>query len=164
MTMARQTSAISAAALPIDGRQSETALDIQRGVVRLLRSHLLVAVTEMPLANGRRADVVGLTEKGDLWIIEIKSSLEDFRSDHKWPDYLEFADRLYFAVQPVFPTDILPPTAGLIFADRYGGEIVRHAVEERLPAARRKAMTLAFARLAAARLARAADPDVSDLL
>lgn len=158
MTITRQLPA-STAALLTDGRQSEAALEIQRGVGRLLRAYGLAALTEMPLANGRRADVVGLTPKGELWIIEIKSCIEDFRADHKWPEYMDYADRLYFAVQPSFPREVLPEAAGLILADRYGGEILRHGPEARLAAARRKAMTLAFARLAAARLSRAADPE-----
>src|SRR5690606_37350126 len=101
---------------------------------------------------------------GDVWIVEIKSSVEDFRSDHKWPEYVDYSDRLYFAVAPNFPFQLIPETTGLILADRYGGELVRHPVEVRLPPARRKAMTLAFARLAAARLSRTLDPKLADLI
>lgn len=147
-------------ALPPDGRQSAAALEIQRGVGRLLKSHGLASVTELPLANGRRADVVGLSEKGDLWIIEIKSSIEDFRADHKWPEYREYSDQLFFAVSPAFPVDILPEDAGLILADRYGGEIVRGAPLTPLAGARRKAMMLRFARCAAFRLLVGLDPDL----
>lgn len=144
-----------------DGRQSAAALEIQRGVCRLLGAYGLAVVTEMPLANARRADVVGLSPKGDLWIVEIKSSVADFRADHKWPDYADFADQLYFAVQPEFPASLLPTSTGLILADRYGGEIIREAPVQRLAPARRKAVTLAFARIAAGRLARLGDPDIA---
>jgi len=141
-----------------DRRQSEAALEIQRGVGRLLRSHALAPVYELPLANARRADVVGLTQSGDFWIVEIKSSLEDFRSDAKWPEYRDYCDHLFFAVAPGFPVDVLPEDTGLIIADRYGGEIVRAAPSHRIAPARRRAMLLSFARAAAMRLALACDP------
>ena len=141
--------------------QSAAALEICRGVVRLLAAHGLVSVAELPLPNGRRADVIGLTDKGEFWIIEIKSSIEDFRADQKWPEYRDFCDRLFFAVRPDFPTEILPGDTGLILADRYGGEIVRPSPEARLSGGRRKAMTLRFARAAAARLSLALDASLS---
>jgi hypothetical protein len=144
-----------------DGRQSPAAFDICRGVARLLKAHGLAAVTEVGLANGRRADVVGLSAAGAIWIVEIKSCLEDFRSDQKWHEYREFCDRLLFAVGPSFPVEVLPPDAGLIVADRYGGEIVRAAPEHKLPTARRKALTLRLARLAALRLQSVIDPDAA---
>lgn len=140
------------------GPQSEVAREICRGVVRLLASHGLAALSELPLPNGRRADVVAMAPDGAIWIVEIKSCLEDFRSDHKWPEYRDFADRLFFAVLPKFPIDVLPSEAGLIVADRYGGEILRSAPEHRLPAPRRKAMTLRVARTSAARLSLVLDP------
>lgn len=96
-----------------------------------------------------------------MWIIEVKSCLEDFRTDTKWAEYREFCDRLYFAVLPTFPHEILPADTGLIVADRYGGEMVRQAPEHRLPAVRRKTMILRFARLAAIRLHGVADPELS---
>ncbi len=77
-------------------------------MARLLKAHGFAAVCEVSLANGRRADVVGVSERGEIWIVEIKSSIEDFRSDHKWPEYQEFCDRLLFAVSPEFPNEILP--------------------------------------------------------
>ncbi len=149
---------------PQDGRQSEAACDIARGVARLLRAHGLVAVAEFTLPNGRRADVMGLSDKGDLWILEIKSCLADFRADNKWPEYQEFCDRFFFAVAPDFPIEILPAGTGLVLADRFGGEIERHAEELRLPAARRKALTLRLARVAAERLALLHDPDLATRL
>src|SRR3990170_1163892 len=109
-------------------------------------------------ANGRRADVVALSGGGDVLIVEIKSCLLDYQSDGKWQDYLPFCDRLYFAVAADFPCDVIPTSAGLILADRYGAELVREPVEERLTAARRKAMMLSFARAAALRLQLHLDP------
>lgn len=145
---------------PEDGRQSEAASDIARGVVRLLRAHGLVTIPEFTLPGGRRADVMGLSDKGALWILEIKSSPADFRADAKWPEYLESCDRFFFAVAPDFPVEMLPEQTGLVLADRYGGIIERQSEEALLPPARRKALTLRFARAAAARLAFLHDPDL----
>jgi hypothetical protein len=142
-----------------DGRQSLRAAEICRGVVRLLAMHGFACVSELPLANGRRADIVALADTGEIWIVEIKSCLEDFRTDLKWPEYREFCDRLLFAVLPDFPTLVLPEDTGLIIADRYGGEVVRTAPEHRLAGARRKAVTLRFARAAALRLSAVHDPE-----
>jgi hypothetical protein len=142
-----------------DRRPSLVALDICRGAARLLAAHGLASIAEVALANGRRADLAGISGNGEIWIVEVKSSLEDFRSDRKWPDYRDFCDRLYFAVAPRFPREILPPDTGLIIADRYGGDIVRPAPEHRLAGARRKAMTLRLARIAAMRLQAVADPE-----
>ena len=142
----------------IDARQSAAALEIQRGVARILYQHGFASLTEMPLPNGRRVDVIGINEAGEIWIVEIKSSLEDFRSDNKWPEYREFCDRLFFAVKPEFPLSILPEDTVVILADRYGGEITRPAPEMRLVGARRKSITLRFARAAALRLTIASNP------
>jgi hypothetical protein len=144
--------------LPADGRQSPAALAIQRGLGRLLRSYGLAPVPEVPLPNGRRADMAALDAKGTIWIIEIKSSLIDFQTDIKWPAYLDHCDRLFFAVNPDFPIEVLPAETGLMICDAYGGALVRDAPEIRLPAPARKAMTLLMARLAAARLHQAMDP------
>src|SRR5262249_47494016 len=124
-----------------DGRQSPAAFDICRGVARVLKAHGLAVVGEVTLASGRRADLIGLSPQGDIWIVEIKSSIQDFRSDQKWHEYRDFCDRLLFGVAPTFPSEILPGDAGLIVADRYGGDLVRPAPEHRLPAPRRKAVT-----------------------
>ena len=142
----------------LGGPQSAVAREICRGVVRVLAAHGLTALSELPLPNGRRADVVGIGPDGTLWIVEIKSCLEDFRCDQKWPEYREYSDRLFFAVNPDFPHEILPEDAGLIVADRYGGEIIRTAPEVRLPAPKRKAMTLRLARASASRLSVLLDP------
>ena len=143
------------------GPQSATALEICRGVTRLLASLNISCVSELGLPNGRRADIMGLCVDGSIWIVEIKSSIEDFRADNKWPDYRDFSDRLFFAVRPDFPANILPEEAGLIVADRYAGEIIRPAPELRLPAPRRKVMTLRYARAAASRLAITLDPSLA---
>lgn len=132
---------------------------ITRGIARLLHDHGDAVVTEMRLANGRRADLVGLSAKGILTIVEVKSCQADFDADQKWPDYLEFCDRFYFAVETDFPTAILPPTEGLIVADGFGGAIVRPSQERPLVAARRKAVTLRFARQAAFCARRLPEPD-----
>jgi hypothetical protein len=142
----------------LDGRQSDAAAEIQRGVCRAFRALGLSVVTELPLANGRRADVVALSPSGDVSIVEIKSCLIDYRTDGKWQDYLEFCDRLYFAVAADFPREVIPGEVGLILADRYGAELVRDGAEERLSTARRKAMMLSFARAAALRLQLHLDP------
>lgn len=142
----------------LDGRQSEVAAELQRGVCRAFRALGLSVVTELPLANGRRADVVGLSPSGDVLIVEIKSCLIDYRTDSKWQDYLDFCDRLYFAVAADFPREVIPQEAGLILADRYGAELVREGIEDRITAARRKAMMLCFARAAALRLQLHLDP------
>ena len=144
--------------IPFDRRQSPVAAELQRGVCRALLARGLSVVTELSLANGRRADVVALSGGGDVTIVEIKSCLLDYRSDGKWQDYLPFCDRLYFAVAADFPHEIIPASAGLILADRYGAELVREPIEERLSAARRKAMMLCFARAAALRLQLHLDP------
>jgi hypothetical protein len=147
------------ATIPIDGRQSERAAEIARGVTRLMALHGSASVCELPLTNGRRADVAALFESGEIWIVEIKSCLEDFRTDQKWPEYRDFCDRLLFAVAPDFPREVLPADTGLIIADRFGGELVRPAPEHRLAGARRKAMSLRFARVAAFRLSALYDPE-----
>lgn len=142
-----------------DGRQSDAAREIARGAVRLLALHGLRAIPEVALPNGRRADLFAIGEKGEMVIVEVKSSVEDFRVDHKWPDYRDYCDRLYFAVSPGFPRDILPEEVGILVADRWGGDMIREAAEHPLPGARRKALTLRLARIAAGRLMTLADPE-----
>ena len=144
--------------VPIDGRQSPTALAVGRGTARLLFSLGLSTVSELALASGRRADLVALSGDGELWIVEIKSSIEDFRADRKWPDYRLYCDRLFFATALDVPLTIFPDGAGLILADQFGASILREAPEHRLPAARRRSMMLRFAHSAAGRLQALADP------
>lgn len=144
--------------LPVDGRQSETALAIARGTARLLHAHGRCVVSELPLPSGRRADLVALDPGGELWIVEIKSSIADFRADQKWQDYRAHCDRLFFATTVDVPCEIFPPDTGLIVADAFGAEFKCEAPEHKLPAATRKAMMLLFARAAAMRLQSLADP------
>ena len=148
----------STIAVPVDGRQSATALAVARGTQRLLVSLGLTCVAELPLASGRRADLVALGGDGEIWIVEIKSSIEDFRVDVKWPDYRLHCDRLFFATAAHVPQEIFPPDAGLIVADAYGAELLREAPEHRLHASTRKSMMLSFARAAARRLQALSDP------
>jgi hypothetical protein len=143
----------------IDGRQSETAQFIARGLRRMLRAHGYSSLTELPLLDGRRADVVALRGDGALAIVEIKSSVADFRADNKWRDYLDHCDRLYFAICDTIPVEIMPPEAGLIVADAYGAAILREAPEQKIPPATRRAVLLRFAQAAADRLHRIADPN-----
>jgi hypothetical protein len=136
----------------IDGRQSERAMLVRRGVQVLLHDMRLAVLPELALANGRRADLVGLSEKGEIWIVEIKSSIEDFRVDRKWPEYRAYCDRLFFATHPDVPLDIFPEDCGLLLSDGYGAHLLREAPEHKLPPATRKAVTLDFSRSAAQRL------------
>jgi hypothetical protein len=147
---------------PADGRQSPHALSVARGVGRLVRARGFALVAELPLATGRRADIVALGPGGELWIIEIKSSVEDFRVDRKWPDYRLSCDRLFFATHADVPIDIFPEDAGVIVADAYGAELLREAPEHRLAGATRKAMMIRFAQAAAHRLHGLIDPGAPD--
>ena len=133
---------------------------LARGVCRLLGELGYGSVCELSLRNGRRADVAALDGRGQLAIVEIKRSVADFRSDRKWPDYLDYCDAFYFAVPAGFPVEILPPGTGLILADRFGAEIVTPAprVEPAMHPSRRKEVTLRFALCAALRLQGALDP------
>ena len=144
--------------VPIDRRQSEAALAIARGTARLLRSLGFACVSELPLPSGRRADLVALNERSEIWIIEIKSSVEDLRADHKWQDYRLHCDRLFFACMPELPCEIFPQDTGLIVADGYGAHLQCEAPEHRLAAPTRKLMTVRFALCAAQRLGRLNDP------
>lgn len=133
------------------------AAEICRGTLRLLGALGYYGLTEMTLANNRRADIAALGPRGDIWMIEIKSSVQDFRSDSKWREYMDYCDRLSFAVADDFPQALIPPEAGLIVADAFYGAVIREAPETRLAPARRKAVTHRFARLAAARLSTLTD-------
>jgi hypothetical protein len=143
---------------PPDGRQSETALAVARGTMRLLRALGFNAISELPLPSGRRADLVALNERGEIWIVEIKSSVEDLRADHKWEDYRAHCDRLFFAFTQALPPEIFPRDTGLIVADAYGAHMLCDAPEHRLPAPTRKLMTVRFAMAAALRMNRLIDP------
>ena len=131
-------------------RPDQTQL-LTRGVIRMLIDLGQSPLAEFKLANGRRADIAALDRRGRLTIVEIKSCRTDFDADQKWSDYLGFCDRFYFAVDLAFPANLLPPEEGVIVADAYGATIKRPASARSLAAARRKAVTLRFARQAARR-------------
>ena len=132
---------------------SVTAIDVARGVNRLLIQEGFSPILEFTLANGRRLDVAALGADGTMLGVEIKVALNDLKGDQKWPEYLEFCELFYFAIPPDFPDEHVPAGAGLIVADRYGGAIVRPSPRTMLHASRRKAVTLSFAKVAAERLA-----------
>ena len=146
-----------------------TAQDVARGVARWCAAAGIAALTEVPLGNGRRADVVGLGPDGRVTLVEIKVSLADLRGDAKWPEYLDYCDRFFWAVPPGFPHDdfireaFRPATSGLIVADRWSGSEVRPATWAPLSAPRRKAETLRFARRAAQRLLWLSDPGANEM-
>ena len=129
----------------------ETTGLVTRGAARLMIAMGYAPLLEVGLPNGRRADVMALGPRGEIVICEVKSGLEDYRTDRKWGEYLPFCDAFYFAVAPEFPQEILPEEPGLIVADAFGGAVLREAPHTPLAGARRKALTLAFARLAAGR-------------
>ncbi|MEC4594988.1 MULTISPECIES: MmcB family DNA repair protein [Nitrospirillum] len=150
---------IPATVPPFFGRPGmERALLLARGVRRMLIHHGMRSMLEVPLANNRRADILALAGDGTVTIIEIKSSVADFRADHKWGDYLEFCDRFYFAVGEDFPQELIPEECGLIVADGYGAEILRQGPEVKLNAARRKTLLLRVAMQAFQRLHQVEDP------
>jgi len=131
---------------------------LARGVMRHLRTLNFATLTEFTPISGLRVDVMAIGPKGEIWIIECKSSKADFQTDKKWQGYLPWCDRFFWAVSPEFPTELLPADTGLVFADSYGAEIVRDAPLDQLPAARRKKMLLKFARNSAERLQVLTDP------
>ncbi|MCV3735142.1 MmcB family DNA repair protein [Rhizobium sp. TRM96647] len=139
----------------VDGRQSERAMMVRRGVQRLFADLSHAVLAEMTLASGRRADLISLAPKGEIWIVEIKTSIEDFRVDRKWPDYRMHCDRLFFATHRGVPLEIFPEDCGLIVSDGYGAHILREAPEHKLAPPTRKSVTFAFARIAAGRLLQA---------
>jgi hypothetical protein len=131
---------------------------LARGVCRALGQLGYASLLEFPLASGRRADIFALGKTGELIAIEIKCSVADFRADRKWTNYREFADRLYFAVARDFPAPLIPENCGLIVADGYSATVLRNGAAHLLAPARRRAVTLRFAQVAAQRLRRQLDP------
>lgn len=142
-----------AAAVVIDlvFSRPETTLAVTRGAARLMVDMGYAPLLEVCLPNGRRADVMAIGPKGDFVICEVKSGVEDYRVDRKWPDYAPYCDAFFFAVAPEFPQGLLPDVPGLIVADAFGGAVLRDAPVTPLAPARRKALTIAFARLGAMR-------------
>lgn len=137
-----------------------TTLAVTRGAQRLLRSAGRASVTEVSLPSGRRVDLMALAD-GEIWIVEIKSSVQDFRADQKWPDYRARCDKLFFAVDVAMPAECLPADAGLIVADAFGGAIVRDAALHRLAGATRRSLLLRFACICADRLHLLHDPSAA---
>src|SRR6201990_432986 len=133
---------------------TSTAMDVARGVSRLLREDGWSPILEFPLPNGRRLDVAAIGPGGEMLGVEIKVALADLKGDRKWPEYLDYCDLFSFAIPPDFPDEHVPHQTGLIVADRYGGSIVKEAQVQSLHASRRKAVTVSFARCAAERLSR----------
>ncbi len=149
--------------MPLDGRQSETAQLVARGMGRYCRSRNLTTTAEIPLRSGRRADLVAIGPTGEIIIFEIKSSIADFRADSKWPDYRHHCDRLYFATTLDVPPEIFPLEAGLCVADAYGAEMLRDAPLHPLPPATRKEMLVRVARIASNRIQRHFDSELDVL-
>ena len=141
----------AAACLELVFSRPERTLGVTRGAARLLADLGYAPLLEVCLPNGRRADVMALGRKGDIVIVEVKSGLDDYRVDRKCPEYAPFCDAFYFAVAPEFPDGVLPDAPGLIVADGFGGAVVREAPVSALAPARRKALIIAFGRLAAMR-------------
>ncbi|MDP1752289.1 MAG: MmcB family DNA repair protein [Reyranella sp.] len=142
----------------------EVTIAVCRGACRLMRQAGHSVLLELPLPDGRRADIFAVGRGGELVIVEVKSSIEDWRVDGKWPDYLDWCDQLYVAVPVDFPQSLIPEETGLIVADAYGGEILRAPPRRPVAAARRKALLIDCARLASERLARIEDPDFGDMI
>jgi hypothetical protein len=132
--------------------------DICRGVCRHLTDLGYSVLTEFRLISNRRVDVIGLDKGGNFIVVEVKSSVPDFRADEKWPDYRSFADKLYFAVANGFPIQLLPPSCGIIIADAYNAVIFQDSPPAKMNAARRRTQILRFAQTAADRLHRMRDP------
>ncbi len=143
---------------PKAGERPDVTRAVRRGTSRWLRRAGFALAHEFTFASGRRADILALAPDNDLWIVEVKSCLADFRTDLKWPDYDDWCDALAFAVAPDFPVGLIPDEVGLILADAYGGEMIRPPIRRPLAPARRRALTLGFARLASARLMLLEDP------
>lgn len=129
----------------------ETTLEVTRGARRFLRACGFAVLCELPLPNGRRADLVALAPDGALRIVEVKSSRADFRADRKWTHYRDYCDRFYFAAPVEIDATLFPEEAGLIVADGHGGMLAREAPFLRLVPASRRAMLVRFAALAADR-------------
>ena len=134
---------------------------LTRGVSRFLRSLDRSALTEVVLASSRRADILSIGPKGDIWIIEIKSSVQDFRSDSKWPEYRLYCDQFFFACDASVPQSIFPEDTGFILGDNYGADIMRPAPLHALAPARRKELLIRVARMASNRLHYINDPIIS---
>jgi len=144
--------------MPMPALSEAPAIFIARSIARMFEQFGHASLTEFSLANGRRADLLALDRRGEIAIVEVKSSLADFRADRKWPEYRDYCDALYFGIGPDFPREIIPEECGLIVADRFGALILRESGKTPLAASRRRAVTLQFALTAAQRLRQVIDP------
>ncbi len=138
----------------VDGRQSDRALQIRTGVESRYHDMGWACLPEVTLKHGRRADLVALSPKGVIHIVEVKSSIADMRADNKWPDYRSFCDQLFFATLADVPKDIFPSDCGFLVADQFGAELLREAPIHKMAAATRRELTVRLARSAAMRLSR----------
>jgi len=156
-------------AMPVTSRQGDTANDVARGITRLFARNGIWCIPEIPLKNGRRADLMGIDAKGLVVIVEIKVARGDLLGDAKWPDYLECCDRFFWGVPPgldrtPLETEVYQPDCcGVIVADGYDGEIVRQAPLHPLAAARRKSLVERLARIAMRRNVSTLDPYCADV-
>ena len=144
--------------MPDDRPMTPTAQALARGLSRHLAQAGFSTLTELILPNGRRVDVIGIDRAGSVVVVEIKCSVADFRGDEKWPEYREYCDRFYFAVPEGFPTELVHENCGLYVADSYGAVQIRESDEVAVQPARRRALLLRFATIAADRLNAADDP------
>jgi hypothetical protein len=142
----------------ISDSEDRVAAQLCRGARRLLWTLGYASVTEFPLSNGRRADIFAVAANGGISIVEVKSSISDFRADRKWQEYRAFCDSFFFAVGQDFPQALIPQDCGLIVADAFGAAIVRDPPVERIAASRRKSLIAGFGQCAAMRLHRLEDP------
>ena len=155
---------VAAVAIALVFSRPETTLAVTRGAARLMVDLGYAPLLEVGLPNGRRADVMALGPKGEIWIVECKSSRADFKADQKWQGYLDWCDRFFWAVGGDFPVELLPEGQGLMLADAYDAEVIRMSPETPLAPARRKVMVQKFARHAASRLQAYRDPGVAGLI
>ena len=139
-------------------KKLKTGQLLARGIARHLTGLGFVSLEEFPPIKGLRVDLLALGRKSEIWIIECKSSREDFMSDEKWQKYLPWCDQYFWAVPTDFPVDILPEQTGVFWADGYDAELMRDAPISTLSPARRKSIIHRFARRAARRLAVLRDP------
>jgi hypothetical protein len=145
--------------MPDDSSMTATAAALARGIARHLAEAGYSTLTELILPNGRRVDVIGIDRAGTIAVVEIKTSVADFRGDTKWPEYREYCDRFYFAVPEGFPQELIRGPCGLFVADAYGAALIRESDEVAVNAARRRALVLRFAGVAADRLRSFTDPE-----
>lgn len=132
----------------------ETTQLLTRGVCRLFRDLGFGTLTEFKLSNGRRVDVMAIDRNGEFVIVEVKSTVADYRADRKWHEYLAFCERFYFAVPSGFPVDLMPADCGLIVADPYDAAIRRESLAQKLNANRKRRQLIRFALAASERLGR----------